>query len=46
MISPKLRIEAVPGKGVGVVASQDIEAGELLIRDPGPGTEVPPSTAS
>ena len=33
MISPKLRIEAVPGKGVGVVASQDIEAGELLIRE-------------
>ena len=33
MISPKLRIEAVPGKGVGVVARQDIEAGELLIRE-------------
>ena len=33
MISPKLRIEAVPGKGVGVVASQDIEAGELLVRE-------------
>ena len=33
MISPKLSIQAVPGKGVGVVASQDISAGELLIRE-------------
>ena len=33
MISSKLRIQAVPGKGFGLVASQDIEAGELLVRE-------------
>ena len=33
MISSKVRIQAVPGKGVGVVASQDIGAGELLMRE-------------
>ena len=33
MISPKLSIQAVPGKGLGVVARQDISAGELLIRE-------------
>ena len=33
MISSKLRIQAVPGKGFGLVSSQDIEAGELLVRE-------------
>ena len=33
MISSKVKIQAVPGKGVGLVASQDIEAGEVVVRE-------------
>ena len=33
MISGKVKVVAVPDKGLGVVATEDIEAGELLLRE-------------
>ena len=34
MISNKIVIQSVPGKGVGVLACEDIKPGDLLISEP------------